>query len=113
MKRLIALLLAVLAVAALACGCAKKEKEKSENEYMIEAILDYYVNRKGLDITEKDIKYVGENEDGRKTEFFVDNSKEDVSETVLVAGLDKVFMLYDETGMRLHIYNGAEPETTK
>ncbi|MBR6675982.1 MAG: hypothetical protein IKL24_01470 [Clostridia bacterium] len=114
MKKIIALLLAVLTITALLSACAK-----SEPDHKIDAILDYYTNRMSKNITKEDIKYIGEvveDDKTKKTEYLVENEEEGVSESLLVEEAANMCQIYkkgsDSKGMYIHRYI-VRPETTE
>lgn len=113
MKKIIALLLAVITVATLLCACGKKGPD-----YKIEALLDYYVGRMDKNITEEDIKYIGEvveDDKTKKTEYLIENEAEGVKESLLVEESGNLYQIYkkgnDSKGMYIHRYL-VRPETT-
>ena len=109
MKKLICIVLALLAMTAVFASCSKKE------DLYMDAVLDYYVVRMGNeDFTEKSVKYIGEEQQdiALRKEYRVENEELGISETIYVEEHGMAYMLYDEQGIRIHIYNSATANTT-
>ena len=101
MKRIIALLLAVITVFAM-CSCSKKESKE------IEAIVDYYVERYYVkDFTADSIKYVGEDKETGRNEYSVKNEDLDIDTTLFTEEWGTAVGVYDKDGIRVHIYNAT------
>ena len=103
MKRVISALLALAAVLSLClclASCAADTKEFT-------AVMDYYVERLEKDIKKSDVEYKGYDEETNKHEYFVENKKLEISETVFVEEHGMAYMVYNEQGIRIHIYNSA------
>ncbi len=104
MKRIISIVLAVCSafvLCALFAGCSKKDANE------VDAIMHYYVERMDIDMTRNSIEYIGKTEDGEKTEYHVKNEELGVDKKLFVEikGVGSTYMVYDEDGIRLHIYN--------
>ena len=101
MKRIIALLLAVITVFAM-CACSKKENKD------IEAIVDYYVERCSMeDFAEKSIKFVGEDKKTGRKEYAVKNEELKIDTVLFTEEWGNAVGIYDKDGIRIHIYNAT------
>ena len=106
MKRIISALLILATMLSLClslASCAKETKELS-------AVMDYYVERIDKDVKKSDVEYKGYNEETGKHEYFVENEKLEISETVFVEEHGMAYMVYNDQGIRIHIYNSAKAE---
>ncbi len=103
MKRIISGFLALAAVLSLCLSLASCANEAKE----FDAVMDYYVVRLGKDIEKSDVEYKGYNEETNRHEYFVANEKLEISETIFVEEQGMAYMVYNEQGIRIHIYNSA------
>lgn len=99
MKRIIAILLAVVSVAVM-CSCAKKDTSH------VDAIVDYYVVRYSMKgFAENSVKYVGEDKETGRQEYAVKNDELKIDETFYTEDWGTAVNVYNEDGERVHIYN--------
>ena len=99
MKRIIALMLAVITVFAM-CSCAKKDTSE------IDAIVDYYTVRYSMKgFTKDSIKLVGEDEKTGRKEYAVKNEDLDIDVTLYTEEWGTAVNVYNEDGTRVHIYS--------
>lgn len=106
MKKIISALLAIAALFSLCLSLASCAKDAKD----FEAVMDYYAERLDKDIKKSDVEYKGYDEETGKHEYFVENEKLEISETVFVEEQGMAYMVYDEQGIRIHIYNSATEE---
>ncbi|MBE6587108.1 MAG: hypothetical protein E7647_01685 [Ruminococcaceae bacterium] len=101
MKRIIAVVLVILSVALL-CSCAKKEPTE------IDAIMDYYVERCGKDgMRAEYVKYVGEDTENGRREYHIECEELGLDETLFVEEWGSAMGIYNEEGIRIHIFNAT------
>ena len=104
MKRIIAVILAILTVVAM-CSCSKKDNSHED------AIFDYYTVRYSMKgFTQNSIKYVGEDKETGRKEFKVENEDLDLDATFYTEEWGNAINVYDEDGSRVHIYNANPVE---
>ena len=99
MKRIIALMLAAFAIVAM-CSCAKKDTK------YVDAIMDYYTVRYSMkEFTEDSIKYVGEDKETGRKKYSVKNKELEIDTTPYTEEWGTAVGVYNEEGIRVHIYN--------